>query len=146
MNTIKKVLVAGVTGTTFMTLFSDVVSKVKGSNYNEAEILGELLNRITSLDKQQSRIAGYVGHYGMGQVFAAAYVAYLKKTNTKPNLLNGALYGALSGVAGAFIWHSTFKAHPNPPCVDLKNYYKQLVLAHVIFGVSAALVLRKADH
>jgi hypothetical protein len=145
MNTIKKVLVAGVTGTTFMTLFSDVVSKVKASNYNEAEILGELLNRITSLDKQQSRIAGYVGHYGMGQVFAAAYVAYLKKTNTRPNLINGALYGALSGVAGAFIWHSTFKAHPNPPCVDLKNYYKQLVLAHVIFGVSAALVLRKED-
>jgi hypothetical protein len=146
MNTIKKVLVAGVTGTTFMTLFSDVVSKVKASNYNEAEILGELLNRITPLDKQQSRIAGYVGHYGMGQVFAAAYVAYLKKTNASPNLINGALYGALSGVAGAFIWHSTFKAHPNPPGVDLKNYYKQLVLAHVIFGVSAALVLRKADH
>jgi hypothetical protein len=145
MNTIKKVLVAGVTGTTFMTLFSDIVSKVKGSNYNEAEILGELLNRITPLDKQQSRIAGYVGHYGVGQVFAAAYVAYLKNTTTNPNLLNGALYGALSGVAGAFIWHSTFKAHPNPPGVDLKNYYKQLVLAHVVFGVSAALVLRKAD-
>ena len=145
MNTIKSVINAGVAGTTLMTLFSEVISKVKNSNYNEAEILAELLNRITPMDKQQSRVAGYVGHYGVGQVFAAAYVAYLKKTNTKPSLLNGAVYGALSGLAGAVVWHGVFKAHPNPPGVDLSNYYKQLVLAHIVFGVTAAVVLRKSS-
>ena len=139
----KDILAAGVTGTTFMTLFSEVVSEVKGSNYNEAEILSELLNRITPLNKQQARVGGYLGHYTVGIGFAAAYAALLKATKSKPNLLNGIAYGAFSGLAGALIWHATFKAHPNPPGVNLKNYYKQLVLAHLVFGVFAALSLPK---
>lgn len=140
----KDTIAANFVGTTLMTLFSEVVSEIKGSNYNEAEILGELLNRITPLQKSQARAAGYLGHYGVGLGFAAVYVAYLNKTKAKPNLLNSVAYGALSGVAGAFIWHATFKAHPNPPGVNLKNYYKQLVLAHVVFGVGAAMALRNS--
>lgn len=139
----KKVIAAALTSTSLMTLFSEAVSKVKGSNYNEAQILGELLNRITPLNKKQAQAAGWLGHYAVGVGFAAVYAAYLKENRRKPTLLNGAIYGALSGLAGAAIWHATFKAHPNPPGVDLKNYYKQLVLAHVVFGVAAAATLRK---
>lgn len=139
----KSIAAAAVTGTTFMTLFSEAVSKAKGSNYNEAKILGELLNRITPLNKQQAQIAGWVGHYAVGMAFAAVYAAYLEKTKAKPGLFNSIIYGALSGLAGAAIWHATFKAHPNPPGVDLKNYYKQLVLAHVVFGVVAGAMLPK---
>lgn len=143
MNT-KDIIAANVAGTTLMTLFSEVVSNVKGSNYNEAEILSELLNRITPLQKQQARVAGYLGHYSVGLGFAAGYVAYLNKAKAKPNLFNSITYGALSGVAGALIWHATFKAHPNPPGINLKDYYKQLVLAHVVFGVGAAMALRNS--
>jgi len=141
----KSVAAAAVTGTTLMTLFSEAVSNIKGSNYNEASILGQLLNRITPLNKKEALLAGWAGHYTVGLAFAAAYAAYLKKTNSNPTLLNGAVYGALSGLAGAGIWHATFKAHPNPPGVDLENYYKQLVLAHVVFGLAAALTLQKTE-
>lgn len=141
----KQVVAAGITGTTLMTLFSDVVSKIKDSNYNEAKILGELLNRITPLSKKQAQAAGLVAHYSVGVGFAAVYAAYLKKANRKPSVLNGLVYGALSGLAGAVIWHATFKAHPNPPGVDLKNYYKQLVLAHVVFGLVAGITLRNTE-
>lgn len=141
----KEILAASIVSTTFMTLFSDVVSKFKGSNYNEAEILSELLNRVSPLNKQQSRAAGWAGHYAVGVGFATVYAAYLKKTRSKPNLLNGLVFGALSGLGGALIWHATFKAHPNPPGVDLKNYYKQLVIAHIIFGACAAMVLKKEE-
>jgi hypothetical protein len=140
---IKQVTAAAVTGTTLMTLFSDVVSKVKGSEYNEAKILGELLNRITPLSKDQSRVAGWLGHYAVGIAFAAVYAAFLERNKRKPTLLNSIIYGALSGLAGAGIWHTTFKAHPNPPGVDLKNYYRQLVLAHVIFGITAGATMRE---
>jgi hypothetical protein len=141
----KQVAAAALTGTSLMTLFSEVISKLKGSNYNEAQILGELLNRITPLNKTQAQAAGWVGHYTVGVGFAAVYAAYLKATRRKPTLLNGLVYGALSGLAGAGIWHATFKAHPNPPGVDLKNYYKQLVLAHVVFGAVASLTLQKSS-
>lgn len=141
----KSVVTAAVTGTSIMTLFSEVVSKIKGSNYNEAQILGELLNRITPLNKKQAEVAGWIAHYAVGIAFAAVYAAYLEKTKRKPTLLNSMIYGALSGLAGAAIWHATFKAHPNPPGVDLKNYYKQLVLAHVVFGITAGATLPKAQ-
>ena len=137
----KEIIAAGVTGTTFMTLFSEVVSQVKGSNYNEAEIIGELVNRITGLKKQQARATGYAAHYTVGVGFATVYAVLLKTAKARPNVLNGMAFGFLNGLVGAAIWHVTFKAHPNPPGVDLKNYYKQLVLAHVIFGVFAALAL-----
>ena len=139
----KSTVMAAVTGTSVMTLFSEIVSQIKGSNYNEAQILGELLNRITPLNKKQAEVAGWVAHYAVGIAFAAIYVAYLKQTKRKPTLLNSIAYGALSGLAGAAIWHATFKAHPNPPGVDLKNYYKQLVLAHVVFGITAGATLPK---
>ncbi|WP_345950686.1 hypothetical protein ABDD95_04375 [Mucilaginibacter sp. PAMB04274] len=142
---IKDVLTANLVSTTLMTLFSEAVSKADGNTYNEAKILGELLNRITPLNKRQAQIAGWIGHYSVGVGFAGVYAAYLEKAKAKPTLVNGLAYGALSGLAGAFIWHATFKAHPNPPGVNLKTYYKQLVLAHIVFGLSAAVVLKKLE-
>lgn len=134
-----KMIVASLAGTTLMTAFSELMSKVEGSNYNEAEILSELLNRITPLSKTQARLAGWIAHYGIGVVFAALYNLYLRQTQTKVNAGTGAVYGFLSGLAGVVVWKLTFKMHPKPPGVDLKTYYPQLVLAHVIFGVVVAL-------
>ncbi len=130
---------ASLAGTTLMTAFSELMSKAKGCNYNEAEILGELLNRITPLSKTQARLAGWIAHYGIGVVFAALYDLYLKQTQAKANAASGTMYGFLSGLAGVRVWKSTFKMHSNPPGVDLKTYYPQLVMAHVIFGLITAI-------
>ncbi len=131
---------ASLAGTTLMTAFSELMSKAKGSNYNEAEILSELLNRITPLSKPQARLAGWIAHYGIGVVFAALYDLYLKQTQAKANAASGTVYGFLSGLAGVVVWKSTFKMHPNPPGVDLKTYYPQLVLAHIVFGFVTAVL------
>ncbi len=88
---ITQILTAAITGTTFMTMFSEVVSKLDGHNYNEAKILGELIDRITPLDKKSSQAAGWVGHYGVGVLFAGGYDEFLNCTGVKPNLLNGAV-------------------------------------------------------
>lgn len=135
----KKIIIAAIAGTTFMTLFSEIVSKLDGNEYNEAEILGKLLDRISPLDKDRAKIAGSIGHYGVGVVFAGLYNLYLSKSRSRPTIVNGFIFGALSGLAGAAVWHTTFKAHPNPPGVYLKNFYKQLIVAHAIFGVAASL-------
>jgi len=137
-----EMIVASLAGTTVMTAFSELMSKAKNSNYNEAEILGELLNSITPLSKTQARLAGWITHYGIGVVFAALYDLYLKQTQAEANTGSGTVYGFLSGLAGVGVWKSTFKMHPNPPGVDLKTYYPQLVLAHIVFGLVTALTYR----
>ncbi|WP_295769456.1 hypothetical protein [uncultured Mucilaginibacter sp.] len=139
---IKDILIASFTGTTVMTLFSETVSHLMDANYNEAEILAKLIKRVSKASKRQSTVAGWALHYLVGTSFAATYKALLEKGSLKPNLINGALFGGISGLGGAAIWHSTFKAHPNPPGVNLKNYYTQLVIAHVIFGVATTLVFQ----
>lgn len=136
-----KIITADIVATSCMTLFSHVVSELKGKQFNEAEILSELLNRVSPLTKQQTRVAGWTSHYAIGLVFAALYVQYLKIAGKRPNVINGSVFGALSGLGGALVWKAFFRMHPNPPDVDLKSFYKQLVLAHVVFGAAAALAI-----
>ncbi|QJD96853.1 DUF2938 domain-containing protein [Mucilaginibacter robiniae] len=144
MTSVSKIVAGSIVGTSFMTLFSHLVSEKSGKQFNEAEILSELLNRLTPLTKQQARWLGWSSHYLVGVIFATLYAQYLKKAGKHPTITNGAVFGALSGLGGAWVWKMVFKMHPNPPGVDLKNFYKQLVLAHVVFGSSVALVF-KAD-
>tara|TARA_B100000678_G_scaffold281557_1_gene279529 strand:+ start:686 stop:838 length:153 start_codon:yes stop_codon:yes gene_type:complete len=39
---------------------------------------------------------------------------------------------------GIGIWETAFRLHPNPPKVDKKDYYSQLLVAHSIFGAGAS--------
>ena len=35
-----------------------------------------------------------------------------------------------------------FEIHPDPPVKDLKDYFRHLLLAHVVFGVFSALAFK----
>jgi hypothetical protein len=142
---LKKILTAGTAGTAVMTVFSYAVTKAAKKNFVEPVILGQLLNRVTKLNKDTAMAAGWVSHLGVGVVFTAIYDKYLQLKKTRPTLANALLLGSLGGLTGITIWHATFKAHPNPPGVDLKNFYKQLFLAHLIFGAGVALT-HEADN
>lgn len=141
----KRALAGGIGGTTVMTGFSYLVSKATGKNFMEPVILSQLLNRITPIGKRDSRIAGWAAHYGVGILFDAVYEEYLELRKTKPTLANALFLGAISGLTGIAIWHATFKAHPNPPGVDLKNYYRQLFIAHLVFAGGTALTRKLLD-
>jgi hypothetical protein len=142
---LKRSIAGGIGGTTIMTLFSYMVSRAAKKNFIEPVILSQLLNRITPVGKRNSRIIGWTSHYIVGILFDAIYEEYLELKETKPTLANTFLLGSLSGLAGIAIWHATFTAHPNPPGVDLKNYYKQLFIAHIIFGAGTALTRELLD-
>lgn len=145
MMNFKRALAGGIGGTTVMTAFSYLVTKATGKNFVEPVILSQLLNRITPIGKQNSRVAGWAAHYGVGVLFDAAYEEYLELQKTKPTFANALFLGSVSGLTGITIWHATFKAHPNPPGVDLKNFYRQLFVAHLIFAGGTALTRRLLD-
>jgi hypothetical protein len=54
-------------------------------------------------------------------------------------LFTGLILGAACGLIGILVWETVFRVHPSPPRIDLKNYYRQLFIAHLIFGTVAAI-------
>ncbi|MBK0378487.1 hypothetical protein [Mucilaginibacter segetis] len=55
----KEVIISGVTVTSFMTLFSYLVSLADGENFSEPERLGQMSGRfLPKLDKRQSQALG----------------------------------------------------------------------------------------
>jgi hypothetical protein len=145
----KGVLVSGITGTTFMTLFSYLVSAADDENYSEPERLGQLAHRLLhKLDEEQSQALGWLGHYGVGVLFALVYTELWQRGKIKPAIKDMLWVGALSGLVAVAVWKSTFKLHPLPPALRFNKYYFQLVPAHVAFAVFAGIgyqLLKKMD-
>ncbi|CAN5153771.1 hypothetical protein BH09BAC6_BH09BAC6_10300 [soil metagenome] len=136
----KDVLISGITGTSFMTLFSYLLSEATDKNYKEPNLLGKLIdNLIPGEEEEVTQIEGWLSHYAVGILFALVYVKLWEDKKIKPSLKNGLLLGAASGALAMLVWKFTFKAHPFPPKTDFKNYYAQLMPAHIVFAVFATL-------
>lgn len=136
----KDVLIAGITGTTFMTLFSYLVSAADDENYSEPERLGQLVDRLLpTLSKEQCQGLGWLGHYGVGLLFSLVYVELWRRRWPRSSIKNNLIVGGISGIIAVAIWKTTFKLHPLPPALSFNKYYLQLIPAHVIFAVFAGI-------
>ena len=139
----KDILVSGMTGTTFMTLFSYLVSLADRENFSESERLGQLAGRlIPKLDKEKSQALGWLGHYSVGLLFALVYVELWRKGKLRPDWKTNLWLGGLSGLFAVAVWKATFKMHPLPPALSFNKYYLQLVPAHIVFAVFAGIGYR----
>lgn len=123
-----------------MTAFSYLVSVSHEKQFREPEILAKLLKRIIpALTSPTAHITGWTLHYAVGFGFNIIYDLLWRKTPMKPGLRSGVLLGGASGFIGAAVWKMVFKLHPFPPSVERNNYYKHLLLAHVVFGIFSTL-------
>jgi hypothetical protein len=146
----KEILASGTSGTTFMTLFSCLVSLADGENFSEPERLGQLAGRLVpKMDKRQSLALGWLGHYGVGLLFALVYVELWRRGKLKSDLKTNLWLGGLSGLLAVAVWKTTFKMHPLPPSLSFNKYYLQLVPAHMVFAVFCGIgyqILKKTNH
>jgi hypothetical protein len=141
---IDKVALAALTGTTLMTAFSYGASRHERKQFREPELLNKLLDRIPGAPAIPTKSpAGWLVHYGVGIFFTSVYDQLWQRDIGKPTLANGLLLGTISGLVGIGGWMLTFKLHPHPPKIDYTGHYKQLLIAHMIFGVGAALGYNK---
>lgn len=142
-----KTILAGVAGTTLMTAFSYVVSNVRNKQFREPELLNKLSNRVEKrFHMNHNDAEGWLMHYGVGLFFSSVYDQLWRKTGIRPSVIQSILLGATTGVAGTAIWELTFRMHPNPPKIDFKEYYIQLLAAHAVFGLFAALAYRIPEY
>ncbi|HLP51392.1 MAG TPA: hypothetical protein VK154_10940 [Chitinophagales bacterium] len=134
------ILLAGLVATVVMTLFSYALSYAVERNFKEPEILGVLLKRIAPhLNTMVYYLFGWVLHFAVGYLFVIGFGLVWENTRIHATVLNGVWMGALAGLVGIATWHITLKLHPNPPFLNLPAYYANLLVAHVIFGIGAAL-------
>lgn len=138
-----KVLSGTIIGTSIMTLFSYYLSGKLNNQFKEPVLLNKLL-RATYLFKNSGKNSptGWVLHYFIGAVFTIGSHLFWKTARIKPSLQSGALLGLMYGVTGIAGWHLIFKLHPNPPMIDLQEYYLHLLAAHVLFGCGTVIGYR----
>jgi hypothetical protein len=132
------IILPGITGTTFMTIFSQVVGEIEDENFSEPDLLAKLYHRLQpAKSNSTAKIVGWVGHYAVGGLFAGIYNVLWSNKLVKASGKNGVWLGAVSGALAIAVWKTTFKMHPVPPGIDFKKYYTQLFFAHIVFALFA---------
>lgn len=127
---------AGIGGTTVMTLFSYGLGRIVKDNFNEPEHLTTLINRLPlPVSSKMSRVIGWSLHYTVGLLFTIVYTELWENQKLHPDVKNTVALGGLSGALAVAVWKSTLKLHPLPPWINYRRYYMQLVPAHVIFAL-----------
>jgi hypothetical protein len=137
----RSILVAGLVGTSIMTAFSYAVSKKRKKNFKEPELLSSLLqNWYPVFESKYADVAGWNFHYAMGEAWTIIYVLLLKTLHRKPSFYRSLLFGYFGGIVAVGTWKMLFKLNPNPPKILFREFYLQLVIAHLCFSTSMSKV------
>jgi hypothetical protein len=139
MKPIYKIVLAGIAGTTFMTLYSYLISKKENQQYVEPVLLNKLITNSEVIPQKvnNQHPAGWVAHYGVGILFVMAYWLLWKKALKSPGPVRALIIGASSGIVAITAWKIMFNASPNPPKNNRYGYFRQLFVAHLIFSIAA---------
>lgn len=137
-----RIFIEGIVATTVMTTFSYVLANITKKEFREPELLNDLLSRsnLYRLKLSKKSAAGWILHYLIGWMFVILIEAAWLTELVEASVLSGALLGFLGGVIGIFGWKILFWINNNPPKISWSDYYIQLVIAHVLFGISTGII------
>jgi len=142
MNTAGKILVAGIIGTTFMTMFSYLIADKEDEQYREPELLNSLIDRskyLPAISNKKTHPAGWCAHYLVGILFMISYRILWYNALRRPSIVKSIIIGAASGGIGILSWKIFFSQHDNPPHNYRYGYYRQLFFAHIVFSSFAIM-------
>jgi len=134
---VRKAISAGLYGTTAMTAFSYALAARKKNDFREPALLAKILHR-KGLKKPVAKISGWLVHYAVGFLFTFVYDAVWRKKNVRI-VPSGIGMGGICGLIAIAAWKTTFKLQTIPPLISYKKFYRQLVIAHLVFGYFSAL-------
>lgn len=142
-----KIVLGGLIGTAIMTIFSYICGKLFSKEFGEPKLLNKLLDRSFSGDdivKEDSPL-GWIIHFAIGFLFASIIYLYFLWTGLTPTWPIGSLLGFAMGILGVMGWALVLNFHRSPPKLELPEFYLQLVVAHVIFGLGTVLAFKAID-
>lgn len=141
---LSKILTAGIFAILAMTALSYGLSYLFKGNFKEPQLLNYLMDKLpnTKATIAREHILGWALHFSIGFLFVAIFLILNNFYNFPLTILTGIIFGVVAGSVGIAVWSSAFALHPNPPSTNRLLYYIQLMLAHIVFGVSMILVLQ----
>lgn len=148
VKTIGKIILSGVVGTIFMTLYIRKKSKDEHQQFLQPVLLNKLIDNAKNLPdikNKKNNPTGWVLHYGAGVSFVTAYYLLVKNVLLKPTITKILLTGTISGLIGIVIWKTLFKENHRPPQNNRFDYYRELLLAHIVFSLFAILSYKSLE-
>ena len=137
-----KVFFAAILGTILMTTFSYVVSRIKSQQFKEPKLLNMILRRSTyDMNPSNNSILGWVVHFSIGVILMTLFYIFHLTFSFNISLISILIYGVFAGILSIISWHLMFMLSPNSPNIELKEYYIQLLFAHVLFALGAAIFI-----
>jgi hypothetical protein len=135
------IISSSTTATTAMSAFSYIISGRGRKDFREPFLLNKLLHR-WGLKKSVSKPAGWIAHYSVGALFSLVQKYLADRRMLPAGASTGAGYGLVCGFFGCLVWELTLNLHHNPPKINRRQFYLQLLPAHIIFGLVSGAVLR----
>ncbi|QYA24538.1 hypothetical protein G3I01_03115 [Gramella sp. MT6] len=138
-----KVILAGILGTILMTGFSYVLARLKDQEFREPRLLNMILRRSTydKVNPSNNSILGWVVHFSIGIILMTLFYIIHLIFSFSISFTSILVYGVFAGILSILSWHLMFVISPNSENVQLKEFYVQILIAHILFAMGAAVFI-----
>ena len=133
---------AGILGTVLMTSFSYVISRMKSQQFKEPKLLNMILRRSTyDMNPSNNSVLGWVVHFSIGVILMTLFYVLHLTFSFSISAVSILIYGTIAGVLSILSWHFMLSISSNSPDFALRDFYMQLLMAHVLFALGAAVFI-----
>jgi hypothetical protein len=140
-----KIIGSSVLATSCMTACSYLLSYVTKKNFREPEILAGMIRNVCGHPRGQASFlpTGWLLHYLFGAAWSPVQYSihlYRKPKTGNPDAL---LFGACGGIIGIWAWDLMMHRAKYAPPVRKRDFYSQLVVAHLIYSLTLWQLLKR---
>ena len=137
-----KIVLAAITGTSVMTIFSYIMAYIKNDQFKEPQLLNILINNSETIPLKCSKTGpvGWIAHYVIGTIMFLSFALLWNFTELDVSWISATFLGIGAGIICIAGWHLMFYFNARPPEVNLNGFSIQLMIVHLIFSLSGFLV------
>lgn len=138
-----QVIIAGISGTILMTAFSYIIARIKSQQFKEPKLLNMILRRSTldQMNPSNNSIIGWVLHFSIGIILMTLFYILHLTFSFNISFLSIFIYGVFAGILSILSWHLMFLISANSLDISLKEFYIQLLIAHILFALGAVIFI-----
>ncbi|TRO64388.1 hypothetical protein [Christiangramia sabulilitoris] len=138
-----KVILAGILGTLLMTAFSYLIPRLRAKQFREPQLLNMILRRSTSdsMNPSNNSLIGWVVHFSIGIILMTLFYMFHLIFTFKISFFSIFIYGIFAGSLSILSWYLMFSLSNNPAEITMKEFYFQLLIAHILFATGAVIFM-----
>ncbi|MUP44709.1 hypothetical protein E0K83_02990 [Gramella sp. BOM4] len=137
------VILAGITGTVLMTVFSYLLSRIRTSKFREHQLLNIILRRasVEPMNPSNDSLIGWVVHFSIGIILMTIFYMVHLIFSFPVSFISIFLFGLITGGMAVLSWHLMFYISRIPAEFKFRKFYVQIFIAHLIFALGAIILM-----